>query len=545
MDELDIDFYKNFYHDLKNFKDKELKEHWENHGKFENRIPNKNILKKKRNININENINKINNYFNNDNNYFFSIIIRTHRRELNFYKCLNSILIQKYKNYEIIIGYDDIYTYKYLLKINSSNIKIVRTYKNSNDNAFFDEYFNQLYNYVSDNSYIIMLDDDNYFISDNCLNYLNNNIKTKINLFKFLRNDKEIYPSDLNDFKYGELDTACICFHSSLKDIVKWKTIYGSDYYFITELIKKSDEFIYFIPICFISTQLESKPYNLDLYNDKMEIYKNTRVQLNRIDYKDYLEHYKDLKKELNSNELLARKHYMKVGYKESRVFKFKDFNYDLFEYEFISNLKYGFLENKITLITSLFNETNEMRINEFILTLKFNLNNYNIKKIIIFYDTSKGYNKQLFDIFKHNKIKIIEINNRPNFKQMSDVIPLNEIGIICNADIIYDESLEELFNYNLNDNIVGLTRWDFISEKSAIPRLQNEQIMTKSVDSWIILNNYKINKQFEEIHLGTWECDGNFIKLCEENKINYISECLNIKSYHIHFCNNRNYVDK
>lgn len=544
MFNFDVTFYKNFYKDLQIFNDKELIAHWEKHGKKEGRIPNQNILIIKRIKNIYKNIikldmNKI------QNNNFFSIIIRTHRREELFMKSLDSVLSQTYNNYEIIIGYDDLETYRYLTKINRKNIKKIRVYRNSSNNAFFDEYFNQLYQHVKDDSYIIMLDDDNYFISPYCLNHLNNNIQSKINIFKFIRNDKEIYPKDLDEIEYGDIDTACICFHSSLKDKVKWEDTYGSDYKFITELIKIFNDFVYYINIGFISTQLEAKPYNYDLYQDKMILYRKMRVQLNRIDYKDYLDHYPDLKKTLGSNELLARKHYMRTGYKESRIFKFKDFNYNLFEYNFLSNLKYGFLEKEIFLITSLYNETNMVRLNEFMISLNFNLKNHNIKEIIVFYDVSNGSNIFLNELFKNHKITIIRIDNRPTYKEMSDVIPLNEIGIICNADIIFDDSLENIFNYNLRSNIIGLTRWDFISEETAIPRLQNEEVMTSSVDSWIIYNNKKLNDDFNEIRLGTWECDGNFIKLCEKNEINYISECFNIKSYHIHFSNNRNYVDQ
>lgn len=40
---LDLDFYRNYYHDLSNMTDEELKQHWENFGSHEGRFPNKNL----------------------------------------------------------------------------------------------------------------------------------------------------------------------------------------------------------------------------------------------------------------------------------------------------------------------------------------------------------------------------------------------------------------------------------------------------------------------------------------------------------------------
>lgn len=541
-------FYRKFYSDLKDMNQKQLIQHWKYHGSKEGRIPNLKTLKIKQATMLNDNLKIINNTSRTSNNFEFTIIIRTHNRPTEFKKSLDSVLNQTYKNFNIIVGYDNLETFDYLKEY--SNILKIRKFKKSNNTAYFDEYFNQLYNHVKENTFIIMLDDDNQFISDKCLEFLNTQITNKINILKFISTDKEIYPNDFKNIKYGELDSACICFHSSLIGKAIWDNKYGSDFKFITDLIKNDS--YNFINVGLISTQYKNINNHFNEYNNKYSQLLNKKISSKRIDFNDYLNYYPDLKKVFGNNLKLAQKHYENTGYKESRIIKFKDFNWDKFNKIFVEKLNYGKIEEKIILITSLYNETNINRLNEFICCLKFNLDNPNIEQIIIYYDISKGKNKTLEEIFiKYDKIKIIETSNRPNYLQLAKNIPQNKIGLICNADIIYDDSLQEIFYFDLTNTIIGLTRWDFIDEKTAIPRrdyikkkLENpNDTLVKSTDTWIMKGNIiQKYKDFEKIELGTWNCDVNFVDLCLKNKINYISECYNIKSYHIHFSNCRNY---
>ena len=48
--------------------------------------------------------------------------------------------------------------------------------RNSDNNCFFDFYCNDIKNKISD-GWIMFLDDDNYFIHNNCLKIINENLK--------------------------------------------------------------------------------------------------------------------------------------------------------------------------------------------------------------------------------------------------------------------------------------------------------------------------------------------------------------------------------
>lgn len=277
-----------------------------------------------------------------------------------------------------------------------------------------------------------------------------------------------------------------------------------------------------------------------------MEIY-NKFVDLSRIDYDDYKNHYDDLK-HLTSKQL--KNHYKQFGKYESRIIKFKNFDYDLLKITINKYLKMQISNKKIfTLITTMYNEINVNRLYEYELCIKHNIENNYIEKIIIYYDNSKGTNEEFITkILNNSKIKIINCTKRPTFYEMflCDVNIKNVI--IANFDIIFNNTLD---NFNSTNNaIYALTRWDFIDESTTNPRLQHGKVMSSSKDAWIFqspinLEDFENNDELKSIQIGTWNCDGalNYF-FGKSKKIKLIDECLNIQSFHIHFCNARTVKD-
>ena len=80
-----------------------------------------------------------------------------------FNKCIKSILTQSYKNFRILVSYDDEETNRYLKnysmieKFSMANIKSDKKYK-------FNLYFNELLNKVEKGWIIFLDDDDEWFI---------------------------------------------------------------------------------------------------------------------------------------------------------------------------------------------------------------------------------------------------------------------------------------------------------------------------------------------------------------------------------------------
>ena len=173
------------------------------------------------------------------------------------------------------------------------------------------------------------------------------------------------------------------------------------------------------------------------------------------------------------------------------------------------------------------------------------------IEKIVIFYDDSKGQNVNLQEhIANLNKIEVVQCTGHPYFINLFNYSNqyLNKKNIIiCNSDIIFDHTLHKLENINLENKIYALTRWDYVDETSATPRLQKGEIMNSSKDTWIFQTPFNIdlvknNDEFKKIQLGTWNCDGALNHFFKDH---IVYECLNIKSYHVHFCNGRTEKDK
>lgn len=245
----DHNFYINFYSDIKfDFENNKLMplEHYNNYGKKEKRVCCNDELND--NINTNnlliktqkeylENIdfkNKIENKLN--------ILIRTSMRPDFFKTCVESILTQKYNNYQIFICYDKEECLSYLkaYETNYSNITTFFVKNNSSEKYKFNLYNNDLMDKVQD-GFILFLDDDDMFSHDLCFKIINENIidDESILIWKFMRPDKLIYPKHINDIKLGEIDTTSICFHSKYKQLARWSDKQCGDFYFYTSIFKE------------------------------------------------------------------------------------------------------------------------------------------------------------------------------------------------------------------------------------------------------------------------------------------------------------------
>lgn len=571
-------FYSKMYPDLKKHY-KELDQetcynHWLTHGMKEGRCPNLSIMMKKRYSSLNESLIKINKY-----NYKshvpksnkLNILIRTHQRKKEFETSIQSVLTQTYKNFQIIISYDDVETYDYV-KSYSDNPKITLlnliNFKTRKTNCFFDLYCNEMMRQVND-GWIIFIDDDNYLIEKNCLRIINDTIclmnDNNVLLWKFLRNDKLIFPSNHLNIKFGEIDTCSFCFHYSHKNSAQWNDSYGSDYYFFQDLLKKCNLYVIFLDLALIATSYISSLNHYETYmqNDQNPInppnqdlikYIDLFPDPNNIDYADYINHYTDLKFKIDSSIILARKHWETHGKYESRIFKFIKFDYDILKKtirKFIEKKQYN---SKNILVISLYNETNPLRKSEYEIALQSNLQSGLFEKIIVFYDVTFGFDHTILIYAKNPIIQFVIIQSRPSFFELFDYTNkiTNQIGnlaVISNADIIHTKDLNKLDNFNMDQRLITLTRWDFIDEQTIKPRMQNNKIMESSNDTWIFRIPMDIkmfdNDEFKKIKIGNWNSDGAIKYFSKENNIEINNFCLEIKNLHIHFCNGRKYHDE
>jgi len=192
----------------------------------------------------------------------FRILIRTSNRPKMFKKCIDSILNQTYHNYYIYICYDDESSLTYLKDYDNHHlITYFPIHVDSNQRYKFNLYCNQLLDKVND-GYIMFIDDDDRFIGPRVLELLNYNIGfNKIITWRFLRPDMLVYLKDLdNEIILGEIDTASVCFHHSLKDKSRWDDEQYGDYRFYKTLFSACPRNLKIsIPYTLISTQFNNK----------------------------------------------------------------------------------------------------------------------------------------------------------------------------------------------------------------------------------------------------------------------------------------------
>jgi len=209
----------------------------------------------------------------------------------------------------------------------------------------------------------------------------------------------------------------------------------------------------------------------------------------------------------------------------------------------------------RFILLTTLYNEIREHRINEYLYCIKKNLNNEYIDKIIIFFEKNDDkYNEILtkLEALISDNIIIEYINHRPTFNdffQYANTKLLNNNIIITNADIYYDENkgLNLLTNIDLTDKFIVLTRYN----KIAYPGYHQQQtgyiIETKegklksqfktgcSIDSWIFKTPLKIDFRCH-YRLGIVQCDSSLnYQLIKSNNYKVYNPCLDIISIHEH----------
>ena len=201
--------------------------------------------------------------------------------------------------------------------------------------------------------------------------------------------------------------------------------------------------------------------------------------------------------------------------------------------------------KDNIILITQFYIDKDNKRQKEILETLKYNVNNKNIDKILLF--NEKIYNKNEMNLTDNdlNKITQINIGKRLKFGDIFNYIEDNKIKgyiIIANSDIFFDDNLFILFKTNLinEKKIFSLLRFEHNKRGNNIfgPRGDSQ-------DTWIFHSNYNINKEQSKIfnfELGIPGCDNHIIYLFMILGYKVYNEPYLIKTYHNHETQKRNY---
>lgn len=192
--------------------------------------------------------------------------------------------------------------------------------------------------------------------------------------------------------------------------------------------------------------------------------------------------------------------------------------------------------KNNIILITQFYKPKWNLRYQEIKECLKKNLENKYISKIYLFCE--EKYNFE--EIFYNDNVNLSKIEQIPSKRltykkafEFSNKFP-NQLKILANSDIYFDNSLQKLHELNFNKLFLSITRYNLNNGKITL-----ENMPERSQDSWIWKDKLYIgnfNDYNEDgIKLGIWGCDNRINYIVKESGYTVKNYCKDIITYHLH----------
>jgi hypothetical protein len=191
-------------------------------------------------------------------------------------------------------------------------------------------------------------------------------------------------------------------------------------------------------------------------------------------------------------------------------------------------------------LFICLYNEVNLERKKEYERCLKENVNNSQLDKICVIYEENGEKMSFPETMFDSPKISVIKVAKRPTYSDIFEIINSivgnkDIISILANSDIYFDESLELVNNIDMDSVCLALTRYDVLKDNT----IQFHDSVC-SQDTWIFRGRIKpIESSF---NLGIAGCDNRIAYEIEKAGYSIVNPSLDIKTYHLHNSQVRNY---
>lgn len=198
-------------------------------------------------------------------------------------------------------------------------------------------------------------------------------------------------------------------------------------------------------------------------------------------------------------------------------------------------------------LITTFYIPNNKEREKEINKCLQKNGENPFIEKIFLLND--KIYNLPFQE--EATKIRQIVINSSINYKlRFDDAINFinnseeckNKYCILSNSDIYFDNSLININNTTISNNVFALLRYDESPNGVHSLYSENGSPRSNSQDCWIFKSPLKIDTTRIDFEFGTLGCDNVFANVIYSSGIYISNPCYDIKSIHLHSSNFRTY---
>lgn len=191
-----------------------------------------------------------------------------------------------------------------------------------------------------------------------------------------------------------------------------------------------------------------------------------------------------------------------------------------------------------MNLLIEYFRPSDYQRYSEYLTCIHENLDNELIDKIYIFISDDSKLN------FNSDKIEIVKKEERPTYKDLFEFCNKNlknEICIVANSDIIFDDTLSEINKKVLKNSFFALTRWEIFCENDewCIAPFDN----SASQDCWIFQSPIKVSDDMDFL-LGKPGCDNKIAKLISEKGYEMKNPGKKIITSHYHISGHRTYKE-
>jgi hypothetical protein len=134
----------------------------------------------------------------------------------------------------------------------------------------------------------------------------------------------------------------------------------------------------------------------------------------------------------------------------------------------------------------------------------------------------------------------ILESASKPTyeffFQQINKITESDDINIICNSDIFFDDTISLVLNMP-HKQLYALSRWDWLGN-DALTRFFDRP---DSQDTWIVKG--KVEGVFGNFTLGTRGCDNRIAYEFHRAGYAVSNPSKSIRTYHVHNSGVRNYT--
>ena len=207
-----------------------------------------------------------------------------------------------------------------------------------------------------------------------------------------------------------------------------------------------------------------------------------------------------------------------------------------------------------ITVLTEYFTSPNARRRKEILKSIELNCRIPQIREVVLFVEPAP-LNLNHIDSLQHvlrpeyfDKIRIHEVSRRSTYSDFFKYANAHLDGracVLCNNDISFDESLDEIENatdFDLDGHFICLTRWDVMKDCS-LKFKEPVKVRKNSQDAWIFKPPLPA-KMIEKggFYMGRPGCDGMVAYLATISGLNLLNPSEIIKIKHLHLSRYKTY---